>query len=86
MQDGKSIQETAGIVLYHRHSIKSWLQSFFVDFDYEGLIDREGRGRKPYLPVTEEERFKIKLDEIQDKREGGSIGAKGIQELLADEL
>ncbi len=25
-------------------------------------------------------------DEIQDKREGGSIGAKGIQELLADEF
>ncbi len=76
------------MVLYHRHSIKSWLQSFFVDFDYEGLIDREGRGRKPRLPVTEteEENFKIKLDEIQDKREGGSIGAKGIQELLADEL
>ncbi len=86
MQEGKSIQETAGMVLYHRHSIKSWLQSFFVDFDYEGLIDREGRGRKPRLPVTEEENFKIKLDEIQDKREGGSIGAKGIQELLADEF
>ncbi len=33
MQEGKSIQETAGMVLYHRHSIKSWLQSF-VDFDY----------------------------------------------------
>ncbi len=85
MQEGKSIQETASIVFYHRHSIKSWLQSF-VDFDYEGLIDREGRGRKPRLPVTEEENFKIKLDEIQDKREGGSIGAKGIQELLANEF
>ncbi len=61
MQEGKSIQETAGMVLYHRHSIKSWLQ-YFVDFDYEGLIDREGRGRKPRLPVTEEENFKIKCN------------------------
>ena len=85
LQQGKSIEETAEIVLYHRQSIKSWLESF-VDFDYEGLIDREGRGRKPRLPQKEEENFRIRLDEVQDKREGGRITAEEIRNLLAHEF
>ena len=85
LQHGKNIQETADIVLYHRQSVKSWLESFVL-FDYEGLIDREGRGRKPRLPLEEEEKFKSRLDEIQDKREGGSMGVKEIRKLLSDEF
>ena len=84
LQQGKSIQEVAGITLYHRKSVKAWWQSF-VDFDYEGLIEREGRGRKPRLPREEEENFKKRIDEIQDARDGGRMTAHDIKNLLADE-
>ena len=83
LQRGKSVQEVSDITLYNRHSVKSWLEDF-VDFDYEGLIEKDGRGRRPRLPLEEEELFKIKLDEFDEQRDGGSSTAWDIQNLLAD--
>jgi len=85
LQKGKSIQEVSEITLYAAKAVKSWLEDF-VDFDYEGLIERPGRGRKPRLPPEKEEDFKLKLTELQDSKSGGSVGAKEIQSLLADEF
>ena len=85
LQQGKSIQEVSEITLYNRRSVKSWLGSF-VSFDYEGLIEKEGRGRRPRLPPEEEELFKIKLDEFNEQRAGGSNTAYDIQGFLADEF
>ena len=81
LQNGKSVQEVSEITLYGPQSVKSWLESF-IAFDYEGLIEREGRGRKPRLPPEQEEDFKKKLNEIQDSQQGGSVGAKEIQDIL----
>jgi transposase len=83
IQHGKSIQEVAEITLYSTKSVKSWLQDF-VDFDYEGLIEKEGRGRMPRLPSDKEEQFKIELDQLQQHRDGGRVTAVDIQELLAN--
>ena len=75
----------AEITLYRRHAVASWYENF-VEFDYEGLIERKGRGRKPRLSPEEEEPFKKRLDEIQDEKDGGRITAHEIKKLLADEF
>ena len=85
LQNGKSIQEVADITFYDAKSVKSWLE-LFIAFDYEGLMEREGRGRKPRLPSSEEEQFKIDLDKIQENRKGGRITVIEIQNLLSDEF
>ena len=54
----------------------------FCEFDYEGLIEKEGRRRKPRLPKDKEELFKDKLTQFQDNSNGGSIRAIEIQKLL----
>ena len=85
LQTGKDLTEVADIVLYNRNTIKSWL-SMFIDFNYEGLIEREGRGRYPRLPPAEEENFKIFLDKLQESRKGGRVIAQDIQYLLIDKF
>ncbi len=84
-QSGKNVREIADMIISTEKSVGLWIQRF-VEFDYEGLIIREGRGRRPRLPVTEEEAFRERLVRIQDQREGGVIGAREIKELLADEF
>ena len=58
----------------------------FVEFDYEGLIEREGCGQKPRLPCVQEELFKIKLDILQDEKNGGRITVDDIQLLLVNKF
>ena len=85
LQNGESITEVARITLYSAQRVSIWLRRF-VEFNYEGLIDRKGRGRKPRLPPEKEELFKEKLEEMNEKRKGGSCGVFEIQSLLADEF
>jgi transposase len=85
LQSGKKIIEVAEIVLADERTVRSWLQRF-VEFDYEGLIERPGRGRKPRLPPEQEETLKDELDLLQEKRNGGRIIAQDIVDLLADKF
>jgi transposase len=84
-QNGKTIVEVADIVLADAKTVLRWIQRF-VDYDYEGLLEEEGRGRKPRLPPDQEERFKRALDEEQDRREGGSLDAQDIQKILLEQF
>ncbi len=81
LQSGKQLNEVADIVLYDEKAIRRWIRSF-VEFDYEGLIEREGRGQKPRLPSDEEEFFKVELDILQESKNGGRITVDDIQQLL----
>ena len=85
LQVGKSVQEVSDITLYDRKCIRHWL-CMFILFDYEGLIEKEGRGRKPRLEQDQEDLFKKKLSELQDEKQGGRITAEDIQVLLASEF
>ena len=85
LQKGKNIKEVSEMVMYGRKCIRHWL-CMFIFFDYEGLIERDGRGRKPRLEKTKEEFFKERLDKIQEERKGGRITVYDIQELLAKEF
>jgi len=85
LQRGKAIQEVSTITLYNRKSVRHWLY-MFVLFDYEGLIEKEGRGRKPRLCKEYEDLFRERLDEIQEAKKGGRITVDDIQQLLANEF
>lgn len=85
LQSGKLLKDVAEIVLHDEKSIRSWIRSF-VDFDYEGLIEKDGRGPKPRLPKEMEEKFKDSLDILQDARNGGRITVKDIQNILVEEF
>ncbi len=85
LQKGKTIQEVSDISLYTRKSVRHWL-CMFVLFDYEGLIDKDGRGRKPRLCKIYEDFFRQRLDEIQEAKKGGRITVYDIQQLLSDEF
>lgn len=85
LQNGKTIQEVSEITLYNTKSVKSWLDDF-IEFDYESLIEREGRGRKPRLAPEDEEKFKDALCTIQDNKKSGSVGATEVRTLLADQF
>ena len=83
LQQGRKLCEVADIVLVDERTVRSWLK-LFVEFDYEGLIEREGRGRKPRLPPTEEENFKDEIDRLHEEKNGGRVIAEEIQKLLLD--
>lgn len=85
LQNGKAISFVSEVVLYDEKTIKSWLYNFVL-YDYEGLLIKEGRGRKPRLPKENEEEFIDKLQEMEDERNGGRITAYDIQSLLFEQF
>jgi transposase len=85
LQSGMLLKDVADLVLYDECALRRWIRSF-VDFDYEGLIEKPGRGQKPRLKSEEEERFKDSLDELYDQKNGGRITVEDIQNLLASEF
>ena len=80
-QFGLSPAEVSKMVLAKEKTLPSWVDAL-VEFDYEGLIEREGRVRKPRLPPEKEEDFKIELDKMQVSFQGGRMTAKNIKQLL----
>ena len=81
LQPGKNLCEVADIVLVNEPTVRSGLKSL-VEFDYEGLMLCEGRGRKLRRPPIEEENFKAEIDRQHDEKNGGRIVAEDIQNLL----
>lgn len=81
LQPGKSLCEVADIVLVNEPTVRYGLKSL-VQFDYGGLMVREGRRRKLRLPPIEEENFKAEINQQHDEKNGGRIVAEDIQNLL----
>jgi len=85
LQSGQLLKEVADIILYDEKAIRRWIRAF-VDYDYEGLIEKEGRGQKPRLPKEQEEAFADALDTLQEERNGGRITVDDIQKLLVEKF
>ncbi len=81
LQMGKTLTDVADIVLAEHKTIRTWL-ILFVVFNYEGLIEKTGRGKRPRLLSHLEEKFKEELDHLHDSKNGGRITAFDIQGLL----
>ncbi|MBM2820218.1 MAG: hypothetical protein HW410_1901 [Nitrosarchaeum sp.] len=85
LQTGKLLKDVSEIVLYDEKSVREWVYAFEA-FNYEGLIEKEGRGQKPRLMPDKEESFKKAIDDLHESRNGGRIIAVDIQKLLLDEF
>jgi len=85
LQKGKTIKEVSELVMYGRKYVRHWLCMFSL-FNYEGLIQKKGRGRKPRLEQEKEEEFIERIDEIQEEKQGGRITVVDVQSLLAEEF
>jgi transposase len=85
IQSGKLLKDVADIVLYDEQAIRSWVRRF-VAYDYEGLIEKKGRGQKPRLPKDKEDEFKVALDDLHESKNGGRVSVEDIQKLLADDF
>ena len=85
LQNGKLLQDVADIILYDETAIRRWIRSFIL-YDYEGLIEKSGRGQKPRLPKDKEEEFKDELDKLQESKNGGRIIVDDIQNLLVEKF
>lgn len=83
LQSGKLLKDVADAILYDEKAIREWIRRF-VQYDYEGLIERSGRGQRPRLLPSEEEKFKDDLDALYDKKTNGRVTIKDIQKLLLE--
>lgn len=85
LQSGRLLKDVANIVLYDEKAVRAWIRRF-IQFDYEGLIEKDGRGQKPRLPKNQEETFKDAIDELHENKNGGRVTVKDIQELLVNKF
>lgn len=85
LQSGKLLKDVADIILYDEKAIRSWIRRFLA-YDYEGLIEKEGRGQKPRLPKNQEDKFKDALDNLHDEKNGGRVSVEDMQKLLTDKF
>ncbi|HLE11361.1 MAG: hypothetical protein A2504_17070 [Bdellovibrionales bacterium RIFOXYD12_FULL_39_22] len=85
LQSGRLLKDVADMVIYDEKVVRRWIRAF-VEHDYEGLIEKEGRGQKPRLPKDQEEAFADALDALQETRGGGRITVDDIQKLLAEKF
>lgn len=85
LQSGKLLKDVADILLYDEQAIRTWIRRF-VAFDYEGLIEKEGRGQKPRLPKNMEDDFKDELDNLHEEKNGGRVSVEDIQKLLEEKF
>ena len=81
LQQGKDFLDEAAMLLVTERIVRSWIRRSSA-FDYEGLMERLGRGRKPQLSPSEEENFKDEIDRLHAEKKGGRVTASEIQELL----
>ena len=58
----------------------------FVNYDYEGLIEKKGRGKKPRLPKEKEDDFKDALDDLHEDKNGGRVSVEDIQKILEEKF
>jgi len=85
LQSGKFLKDVAEMVLYDEKAVRRWIRRF-IAYDYEGLIEKKGRGLKPRLPKDQEEAFKDALDDLYEQKNGGRVSVDDMQNLLADKF
>lgn len=81
MRDGKSNSEIALMLKIHRMTITDWIKKFNKE-GLEGLKEKEGRGAKQKLNISEHEAFRKAVLELQDNKTGGRIKGKDVLKLM----
>ena len=83
ISDGKSFTEAAAAIRIKLRTLMNWVQRFRKQ-GIDGLLDRPGRGSKPYLPSKDRAAFKQAVLELQQKRAGGRVRGADVLALMKE--
>ena len=83
LKEGKGPLEIANTLKVSRDTIQRWKRSFQAK-GIDGLREQGGRGRKPLIPESEIEAFRLAVLELQKGRKGGCIIGKDVLRLMED--
>jgi transposase len=83
IRDGKSFTETAAAIRIKLRTLMNWVKRFKKQ-GIAGLVDRTGRGAKPYLSPEDRAAFKQSVLELQQKRSGGRIRGSDVLALMKE--
>jgi transposase len=76
VQQGKTYQEVADIILVKKRAVIDWVKRF--ESGESELKDKPGRGRKAGISASEREVFQEEIINLQNSRKGGRVKAKDI--------
>jgi transposase len=85
IRDGKSNSEIALMLKIHRMTITDWIKKFNEE-GINGLKEKEGRGAKQKLNISNHDAFRRAVLELQDKKQGGRIKGKDVLNLMEDKF
>lgn len=85
IQEGRSNTEIADMFKIHRRTVGEWIRKFNEE-GLEGLREKEGRGAKQKLCISEHEAFRKAVLELQDKKNGGRIKGGDILKLMKEQF
>jgi len=85
LKDGKKIADVAAMLMITRMSIYNWIK-LFLNEGMQGLKEKDGRGRKSRLPLSQREAFKQAVLELQASRSGGRIQGKDVLQLMEEKF
>lgn len=85
IQEGKSNTEIAAMLKVHRMTVSDWIKRFNIE-GIEGLQEKEGRGAKLKLGVSEQEAFRKAVLELQDAKKGGRIKGEDVLKLMEEKF
>lgn len=82
IQQGKSIKETAGLLIKTEYTLREWIRSY-AKGGLEGLLSiSAGRGRTPKLLPSQETCLKEEITKLSNSLKGGRLRAEDIRELI----
>ena len=85
LTQGKKLHEVIDITLASECSIRSWAKKYQKE-GFVGLLELDGRGRYPKLPVEKEPEVKSRIIELQEERSGGRLTGVELKQILKDEF
>lgn len=85
IKDGTSYRKTAEMVKKSYPSVQNWVNRF-VEEGLEGLRDKEGKGKKTFLPKDKEPELRKLIVETQSEMRGGRLIGTDIQKIVEDQF
>lgn len=82
-KEGKRPLEIAELLRVTRNTVYRWIRNFKTH-GIDGVKEKPGRGKKPFIPDSESEAFRSAVLELQRGRSGGVIIGKDVLHLMKD--
>ncbi len=86
IQEGKSVKETASLLLKTEYTIREWIHSYATGGMDSLLSIRPGRGRNSKLSALDEIHLKDEILNLTDSLKGGRLRAEDIRGLIQEKF